>query len=228
MNKNQDALCLCLIFSTSADHFQLNGPLSFWLSQLKSGRARRKEIRTESVTREKEKQRSRKTKREKDTSPVTLIQPHATRGWWLFGQRGESRGDGGGDGGESEVLWWWGSVCPLEAKPHPLFTSIHNSTGSTPPCRTDPQGAAPQGGHSIRQKRRQRHPTKPLNTPQIVVEIMQHWKNTWSQWWDASIPLTDKLNPSQGLEVSQRLHRIHFCSCSVYYLTSMMHNMSQM
>lgn len=83
----------------------------------------------ESVTREKEKQQSRK--RERHTSPVTLIQPHATRGWWLFGQRRKQEGKG--KMGKIRKCWGWRGVCTLEASPYPLFTSIHNSTAPTHP-----------------------------------------------------------------------------------------------
>lgn len=47
-----------------------------------------------------------------DTSPVTLVQPHATRGWRLFKQRrtpeGKDRMEEGGLKGEREMLGMMG------------------------------------------------------------------------------------------------------------------------
>lgn len=96
-----------------------------------------------SVTREKEKQQSRKREGERDTSPVTLIQPHATRGWWLFGQRGKQEGKG--KMGKIRKCWGWRGVCTLEASPHPLFTSIHNSIGAVPTPLYRPPGHSSAG-----------------------------------------------------------------------------------
>lgn len=93
----------------------------------------------ESVTREKK--TAKQSERERDTSPVTLNQPHATRGWWLFGQSGKQEGKG--KMGKIRKCWGWRGYVPLRPALIPSSPLFIIQQGLSPLPHTDPQGIAP-------------------------------------------------------------------------------------
>lgn len=121
-------LNICRPFSAEWTSIILTLPAQIWEGEEERDK-------DESVTRERKKRQSRKTEREREThlqSPSSNLTPRVDS-HCLGREESRRERESGGGMGDSRKCQGWRGVCTLEASPHPLFTSIHNSTGSKPP-----------------------------------------------------------------------------------------------
>lgn len=164
-------LNICRPFSAEWTSIILTLPAQIWEGEEERDK-------DESVTRERKKRQSRKTEREREThlqSPSSNLTPRVDS-HCLGREESRREREGGGGMGDSRKCQGWRGVCTLEASPHPLFTSIHNSTGSKPP----PAAQSPRARHRRKDTTRRGgrdkdtplQPPKTPHTPQTVGQKM--------------------------------------------------------